>query len=63
MNELNYLVYGDYGLMAGFVSLYTAAFFMEKYCDDSCLHMYLVDASTGEVINTWIDGAWENGDY
>lgn len=63
MNELIYLVYDEDNLICGFVSLCAVVTFMEEYRANSEIPMYLVDASTGEVIDTWVNGAWENGDY
>lgn len=63
MNELNYLVYDGGDLICSFVSLCAVITFMEEYRSNSEVPMCLVDANTGEVINTWVSGAWENGDY
>lgn len=66
MNELNYLVYDGGDLLCGFVSLCTAVTFCEEWRHpnaDRPIPVYLVDPTTGEVINTWVNGVWENGDY
>lgn len=63
MNEFMYLVYDGGDLLAGFVSLATTVTFMEGYRFDSPIAMDMVDAHTGEVIDTWVNGKWENGDY
>lgn len=62
MNDFNYYIYDSGELLCGFVSLCTAV----NFCEDwhrGTRHIDLVDAHTGEVLDTWINGAWENGNF
>lgn len=59
--EFNYEVYDDGVLVAGFVSLATAVDFAENWRHDSTIPVDLVAINTSEVIDTWANGKWENG--
>ena len=63
MNEFMYLVYDGGDLLAGFPMLVTAVNFTESYRADSNIPLDLVSAEDGEVLDTWVNGRWENGTY
>ncbi len=63
MNEFVYYVYDGGDLLAAFVSLCTTVNFIEGWRGNSSIPMDMVDAHTGEVVDTWVNGKWENGDY
>ena len=60
---MTYYVYDCGELLAGFVSLATAVNFIEGWRFDSPIPVDLVAADTGEVMDTWVNGAWEYGNY
>lgn len=62
MNDIIYLVYDGGDLVAGFVSLAAVVNFIEDWRHDSAVPVDLVDAKTGEVIDTWVNGRWDTGD-
>lgn len=62
MNGMTYLVYDGGELLAGFVSLCVAVTFIEEWRTNSNIPVDLVDANTGEVIDTYVNDCWENGD-
>lgn len=62
MNDFMYYVFDQGILVAGFVSLCTAVTFCEEWTN-SARHIDLVDPTTGEVIDTWANGRWENGSF
>lgn len=57
-----YYVYDGGDLLAGFISLAVAVTFVEDWRPNSEIPMYLVDAATGEVVDTYVNGAWDTGD-
>lgn len=57
-----YHVYDNGLLIAGFPLLPTAVNFIEEWRHDG-KPVDLVDAETGEVIDTYEKGKWENGNY
>lgn len=59
MNEIVYLIYDCGFRVAGFTSLEDAVWYAEHR--GNLIEPDLVDAKMGEVIDTYIDGAWENG--
>lgn len=63
MSGMIYLVYDDGILLAGFMSLVVALNFIENWRTDSDVAVDLVDAATSEVVDTWVNGKWENGVY
>lgn len=66
MNEFNYFIYDGGQLLAGFVSLCTAVTFCEEWRHGDTakdIPVDLVDAHTGEVVDTWRGNRWENGNY
>lgn len=63
MNDFTYYVYDGSNLVCGFVSLCAATTFIEEWRHNSPVPVSLVDPSTGEVVDTWVNGEWENGDY
>lgn len=63
MNEIIYLVYDGNELVGGFVSLAVAVDFAENWRLTEDAPVHLVDAHTGEVVDTWVNSRWENGDY
>lgn len=62
MNDFRYYIYDMGDLVAGFVSLCAATTFCEDWTN-SARHIDLVDSTTGEIIDTWVDGKWENGKF
>lgn len=60
---MDYLIYDREELVAGFVYLVTAVAFTEEWYYDSTNEVDLVDARAGKIIDTWINGAWENGKF
>ena len=63
MNELIYHVYDRGELIAGFPSLCTAVNFCEEWRHTSDIPVDLVDGNTGEVVDTYLNGKWENGNF
>ena len=66
MTEFNYFIYDGGDLIAAFVSLCTAVSFCEEWRHGDTakpIPVNLVDPNTGEVIDTWLNGRWENGDF
>lgn len=63
MNDFMYYVYDNDVLIAGFCNLCTAVTFCEEWHHNSPAPVFLVDPTTGEVIDTWVNGKWEGGDY
>lgn len=62
MNDFTYYIYDQGELLAGFVSLCAAVTFCEEWTN-SPRNIDLVDSNTGEIIDTWADGHWENGKF
>lgn len=62
MTNIIYHVYDGGELIAGFVSLATTVDFVENWCANSDVPVDIVDANTAEVIDTWMNGKWENWD-
>lgn len=62
MNDFMYYIYDRGELLAGFVSLCTAVTFCEEWTNSN-RNIDLVDSSTGEIIDTWANGQWENGKF
>lgn len=63
MNEFTFLVYDGSELTAGFTFLCTAVNFCEDYRTNSVVPVNLVYAKTGEVVDTWVEGEWENSKF
>lgn len=63
MSDFNYLVYDNGDLLAGFTMLVTAVTFIEEYRINSSIPVSLVDGHTGEILDTYIRDAWEDGTY
>ena len=67
MSEFNYFIYDGADLIAGFVSLCTAVTFCEEWRHGDTfsanIPVDLVDAHTGEVVDTWQNNRWENGNH
>jgi hypothetical protein len=63
MNEFTYLVYDGGELTAEFTFLCTAVNFCEGWRANSVAPVDLVDAKTGEVVDTWVEGEWENSKF
>lgn len=63
MYELNFFVFDDYVMIAGFSTLCAATSYAENYRADSPTPVLVVDGSTGEVLDIWVNGAWENGRF
>lgn len=61
MEDIIYLVYDGSDMIAGFTYLATTVVFIEWYRPYSPVAMSMVDAKTGEVVDTWQNGAWESG--
>lgn len=59
---MNYVIYDNGELLAGFVSLCMAVVFASEWHNGS-RRIDIVNAKTGEVIDTWTNGAWENGSF
>lgn len=62
MNDFLYYVYDRGDLIGGFPLLCTAVNFCESWRTNS-IGVDLVDGTTGEIIDTWINGQWENGRF
>lgn len=56
----NFFIYDNEILEAGFVSLCAATSYAEDYISAADRYIHVVDAHTGEIIDTWTNGAWEN---
>lgn len=63
MNEFLYHVYDRGNLIGGFPLLCTAVNFCESWRVDSPIGVDLVDGNTGEVIDTWVNGHWDDGSF
>lgn len=63
MESIKYLVYDCGFLVGGFCLLADTVNFMEGYRPDCSCELDMVDAHTGEVIDTWVNGKWESGNY
>ncbi len=62
MDEIHYLVYERGDMLAGFVFLCTAVTFIEGWRSDS-VPVDLIAADTGEVIDTWVNGTWQEAKF
>lgn len=60
MDELTYLLYDGGVLLAGFTMMVTAINFAESWRTNSDIPIDLVNGRTGEILDTYILGAWEN---
>lgn len=63
MDEFIYFVYDGGDLLAGFAMFVTAVNFAESWRTNSDMPVMLVYSRTGEVIDTYVNDHWENGDY
>ena len=63
MNDFNYYVYDNGDLVCGFVSLCAATSFCEEWRHNGPAPIDLVDSTTGEILDTWANGRWENGSF
>lgn len=62
MNEIHYFVYENGDMLAGFATLCTAVTFIEDWRSDS-IPVDLIAANTGEVIDTYVNGAWQKAKF